>query len=193
MTAMSAGSELKGGGSGPRDVRVWDPMVRLIHWSLALAVLVNSFSDGEEPFHHWVGYVALSLVALRLAWALVGPRPARFSAFPPDPVAAVRHVGLMLRGGTVVHLSHNPLGALMVYNIWLTVIVIGVTGYLMGTMTYFGVEWVEEAHELAYDWLLVSIGLHVAGVAFDTWRTRVPLLRAMIVGRKRIPAGTRVE
>ena len=34
----------------------------------------------------------------------------------------------------------------MVYNIWMTVLVLGVTGYMMGTIQFFGVEWVEDVH-----------------------------------------------
>jgi len=81
----------------------------------------------------------------------------------------------------------------MVYNIWTTLLVIGATGYMMGTVNFFGVAWVERIHELTYDWLLVSIAAHVAGVIFDTWRSDVPLVQAMIHGRKRIPDDTPVE
>ena len=95
----------------------------------------------------------------------------------------------MFKGDKTAHLSHNPLGALMVYNIWVTVLVLGATGYMMGTMQFFGVEWVEEAHEIAFNWLLVSIVLHVGGVVFDTWWSGVPLVRSMIDGRKRVPEG----
>ena len=53
----------------------------------------------------------------------------------------------MMAGDRHVHLSHNPIGALMAYNIWASVIVIGLTGYMMTTITFFGAEWVEEVHE----------------------------------------------
>ena len=81
----------------------------------------------------------------------------------------------------------------MVYNIWASVIAIGVTGYMMTTITFFGVEWVEEAHEVIFGWLLVSVALHVAGVAFDTWWSGVNLVRAMINGKKAIPEGREVQ
>ena len=64
---------------------------------------------------------------------------------------------------------------------------------MMGTLQFFGVDWVEEAHEIVYGWLLFSIALHVGGVLLDTWRTKVPLVWAMITGRKRIPEGADVE
>lgn len=191
---MTTISEQEGGRHGARDIAVWDPLVRLIHWSLALTILLNgAFTEEESALHEWVGYVALGLVATRLLWALVGPGPARFSAFPPSPGRAARYLRDVVAGKRTVHLSHNPLGALMVYNIWLTVIALGVTGYMMTTISFFGVDWVEEAHEAAFAWLLVSVALHVAGVMFDTWRSGVNLVRAMVGGRKRIPADREVE
>lgn len=182
------------GREGARDVAVWDPLVRLIHWSLAATILLNGvITDEEGLLHQWIGYIALGLVAVRLFWAVIGSKHARFSAFPPSPARAIRYVRSVLAGDRAVHLSHNPLGALMVYNIWLTVIAMGATGYMMTTRRFFGIEWVEEAHELAFNWLLLSVALHVAGVAFDTWRSRVNLVRAMVRGPKSIPEGSRVE
>jgi len=187
----------EGGAQAPasgRDLAVWDPLVRLIHWSLALTILINgAFTNPERQMHETVGYIALGLVVTRLLWGLVGPRPARFTAFPPSPWRALRHVGELLRGSAPIHLSHNPLGALMVYNIWGTVLGMAATGIMMGTLRFFGVEWVKELHEALFDWLLISIALHIAGVVFDTWRSGVPLVRGMLTGRKRIPAGRKVE
>lgn len=191
---MSGASEQASGRASARDVAVWDPLVRLIHWSLALTILLNgAVTDDESKLHEWVGFVALGLVCLRLVWAVIGPRYARFSAFPPNPMRAIRYVRAVLGGDKTVHLSHNPLGALMVYNLWLSVIALGVTGYMMTTIQFFGIKAVKEAHEIAFNWLLLSVGLHVAGVALDSWRSGVNLVRSMIVGRKRIPQGTDIE
>ncbi|TMV08594.1 cytochrome B [Ruegeria sediminis] len=191
---MSVAENQTSGRDGARDTLVWDPLVRLIHWSLALTILVNgAITDDESKLHEWVGYAALGLVAIRLLWGGIGSRNARFSAFPPSPMRAVSHVRRVLRGDHTVQLSHNPLGALMVYNLWLTVIALGVTGYMMTTLRFLGIGWVAEAHELAFYWLLLSVGLHVAGVGFDAWRSGINLVRAMVNGRKRIPLGTKVE
>jgi len=76
----------------------------------------------------------------------------------------------------------------MVYNLWLTLLALSATGIMMGTVTFFGVDWVEELHEAAFGWLMFSVALHVGGVLFDQWRTGVPLARAMVTGRKRIQA-----
>lgn len=178
------------GRESARQVPVWDPLVRLIHWSLALAILFNgAFIDEDSQIHEWIGYVALGLVCLRLVWALIGPKHARFSAFPLSPRRAIDHIRALFVGDRSLHLSHNPLGALMAYNIWASVIAMGMTGYMMTTLTYFGVEWVEEIHEITFAWLLFSVALHVAGVAFESWRSGVNLVQAMISGRKSIPDG----
>lgn len=176
-----------------RVIDVWDPLVRLIHWSLALAILLDGFVLEENLLHEWVGYAALGLVAVRLVWGLVGSAPARFSAFPPSPAAAFRHLRAILSGDRSAHLSHNPLGALMAYNLWLSVLAVCATGVMMTTTAWFGVEWVEEAHEAAFAWVMASVALHLIGVALDTRRTGVGLVRAMVDGRKRVPAGVRVE
>ena len=190
---MSVNDTYDCGRSVARSIAVWDPLVRLIHWGLALTILLNSTIVEEESApHEWIGYAAVGLVGVRLIWGLLGPRHARFSAFLPNPAAALRHLVALSSGQKFLHLSHNPLGALMVYNIWLTVLALGVTGYMMGTIKFFGVEWVAEVHEIAFNWLTISVGLHIAGVVFDSWRTDVPLIRAMIDGRKQVPEGRSV-
>ncbi|MGR3544108.1 MAG: cytochrome b/b6 domain-containing protein [Paracoccus sp. (in: a-proteobacteria)] len=177
-----------------RTVQVWDPLVRLIHWGVVLMVVINAAIVAKDsPLHLWAGYTMLVLVGVRLLWGIIGSRPARFSAFPPNPFRALGYLKEMRRGDKTVHLSHNLLGALMVYNIWATLLVIAATGFMMGTARFFGVDWVAQTHDLAYDWLLISITAHVLGVVFDTWRSGVPLVQAMIHGRKRIPNDRPVE
>ncbi|MBP9158971.1 MAG: cytochrome b/b6 domain-containing protein [Sphingobium sp.] len=66
-----------------------------------------------------------------MLWGLIGPAEARFTAFPPNPARALRHVGEIRRGEKVEHASHNPLGALMVYAIWSCLGVIIATGISM--------------------------------------------------------------
>ena len=192
-------TETGGGADAPapadrRRILVWDPLVRLVHWGVAGAVLLNAtVIEEESSAHELIGYIAVGLVATRLVWGVIGTRHARFSAFPPNPVAALRHISGLIRGRHKVHLSHNPAGALMVYNLWATLIGMGVTGYMMGTRAYFGMEWVEELHEGLFVWLMISVGLHLAGVVVDSLVTRVNLVRGMVDGRKSVAAGEEAE
>lgn len=50
------------------EVPVWDPFVRIFHWSLVLCVALNYFVLEEgETAHEWSGYIAAGLVCARVA------------------------------------------------------------------------------------------------------------------------------
>lgn len=171
-----------------KTVKVWDPLVRLFHWSLVAGIVANGLLLNEESkLHIQVGYVVLGLVAVRIVWGLIGTKHARFSDFPPDLGASLEQARDVSLGRRRVHLGHTPLGALMIYNILATVLLIGASGYMMTTITFWGMEWVEEVHEVFVNWLWVSVVLHVAAVLFESRRTGVNLPRAMVTGRKVLP------
>lgn len=116
----------------PPPRRRWDPIVRITHWSIALAVLANAVftEEGSGP-HIWVGYGLAAILGLRLFWGFVGPAEARFSAFWPSPRKAIVHLREIRAGKVTQHSSHNPLGALMVYAIWGCLLTIIATGIAM--------------------------------------------------------------
>jgi cytochrome b len=179
------------GRSGARQAeRVWDPLVRLSHWTIAAAVLLNGLVlDEESAAHVWLGYAAGGVLALRLLWGVIGTAPARFSAFPPDPAAALAHLRDMLAGRSGAHLSHNPLGALMVYALWACLAVTVVSGVMLESAAFWDSEIVEEAHEVAANGLLLLAALHVGGVLLESRLSGVNLARAMIDGVRRPPGG----
>jgi cytochrome b len=121
-------------GSGTEAVRgpAWDPVVRLTHWGIAAAVLLNGLlTEGGEQPHVWIGWAAFALLALRVVWGFAGPEEARFSAFPPSLSAAREHVSDVVAGRRRAHRSHNPLGALMTYALWGVLAVVVATGIAM--------------------------------------------------------------
>jgi cytochrome b len=169
-------------------IPVWDIFVRVTHWTVAGLVLAElTILDEDWAVHRWAGYAVLGLVGLRLVWGLIGTRYARFSAFPPSLKAARAHLAALSRGRDQPYLSHNPLGALMIYNLWVSLVAVCATGFLMTTKTFWGVGLVEDLHEVIANWVMISVGLHVAGVVFETWHSKVDLVRAMINGSKEIP------
>ena len=132
----------------PNRIYVWDLFVRLFHWSLVAGFAANAFfTDEESKLHHYVGYAVAALIAARLLWGLFGSKHARFSDFWPSPLKAIGQLRDMITGRRHAHAGHSPLGALMIYNLLLTMAAIATTGYMMTTVTWFGIEWVEEAHE----------------------------------------------
>ncbi|SLN16490.1 cytochrome b/b6 domain-containing protein [Roseisalinus antarcticus] len=176
------------------DHKVWDPFVRLFHWSVVALFAANAlFLDPESALHRWIGYAVLGLVAARLVWGVIGTRKARFASFPPTVSGAVDQISDIANGRRRIHLGHTPLGALMIYNILVTLIAIGLTGYMMTTNAFWGIEWVKEAHEAFVTWAEISVVVHVAAVLWESRRTGVNLPRAMITGVKSVPDGVKVD
>lgn len=171
-------------------IKVWDPFVRVFHWAVVAGFTMNALiDDAESKLHEWIGYAILALVGLRVIWGIVGTRHARFADFPPSVSASVGQMTDMATGRRHIHAGHSPLGALMIYNLLLSLLAIGVTGYMMTTDTFFGVGWVEEAHEVLVTWAEVSVVFHVAGAILESRRLGVNLPRAMVTGYKELPQG----
>ena len=65
-----------------RWVRVWDPFVRLFHWSLVLSFAVAWLSAHSwDDLHMLAGFAAGGLILLRLVWGFIGTPYARFTPF----------------------------------------------------------------------------------------------------------------
>ncbi|MBS0124500.1 cytochrome b/b6 domain-containing protein [Thetidibacter halocola] len=113
-------------------VRVWDPLVRLFHWSLVAAFAVAWLSAEElSTVHEVAGYVVAGLVAFRLVWGLVGSRYARFAQFLKGPGQTMAYLGDMARGRERRYLGHNPAGAAMIVALLLSLSGTAFTGWLM--------------------------------------------------------------
>ena len=168
-----------------QPIKVWDPLVRLLHWSLVVLFTSNAlFTDPESRTHRMVGFMIVGLLALRLFWGLAGTEYARFSSFPPSPRAAIGQVREMLGWQSRAHAGHSPLGALMIYNLILTIGLIALSGWMMTTNRWFGIEWVEELHEAAVTWAEISVVAHIAAVFVESLRLRINLPKSMVTGYK---------
>ena len=166
--------------------KVWDPLVRVFHWSLVASFAVAWLTADEvQSLHEWAGYAAAALIGFRLLYGLFGPRYARFSQFVRGPKTTAGYATDVLRRREKRYLGHNPLGALMVVALLATMAAIAATGFMMTTDAYWGVAWVEETHETLANLMLVLVILHVLGVVFASLAHHENLVMAMITGRKR--------
>jgi cytochrome b len=186
---MTAVREPVQSASIPRSVAVWDPAIRIFHWTLAAAVLTALVSDEDRRLHEAAGYLALASIALRAVWGFIGPRHARFSSFVRPPGAVLGYIRDIALGRPRRYLGHNPAGGAMILLLMATVATAGITGWLQETDRFFGVAWVENLHSAAANLLIGLVAVHVAGVAFSSVLHGENLVRAMITGRKaRAPA-----
>lgn len=113
-------------------VRVWDPLVRVFHWSLVVAFVVAYLSSEEgEALHLVAGYAVLALVAVRLVWGFVGTRHARFSDFVYPPRAVLAYLRGVASGDPPHYRGHNPAGGWMVLALLLGLIAISVSGVML--------------------------------------------------------------
>ena len=168
--------------------RVWDPIVRLFHWSLVLSFATAWLSRHSwEDVHHWAGYAAGSLVVIRVLWGVFGTSYARFSQFVRSPATVLGYLRDIATGREARYLGHNPAGGAMVLVLLAAMLGAAVSGWMMTTDTFYGVEWVEKIHDLLGNGLLLLVLAHLAGVALASLRHRENLVRAMISGRKRAP------
>jgi cytochrome b len=160
-------------------------MVRLFHWSLVTSFAV-AWLTGDElmSVHEWAGYAAGGLVALRLVMGFVGSPYARFRQFIRSPGKIAAYAGDILHHREARYLGHNPVGGMMVMALLGALAALALTGWMQTTDAYWGVDWVEEVHELLANALLVLVMLHIAGVLLASLRHRENLVRAMITGRK---------
>lgn len=72
----------------------------------------------------------------------------------------------------------------MIVVLLLTLTAVGGTGYMMGMDAYSGQAWVEKAHEICVNFLLLCIACHIGGVIYASRRHRENLVVAMITGQK---------
>ena len=166
-------------------IPVWDLLVRVVHWSVALLVVGNFLNEDGSAWHRYAGYLASSLVLVRLYWGFTSTGHARFSRWWPGFLGIKRYVRATLAGKAPRHLGINPAGAAMAIAIWALILSLGVTGWLMGTDAFWGEEWLEELHETIAWTLLTCVGLHVLAVIAMSIRHRENLPRAMLTGKKR--------
>jgi cytochrome b len=177
------------GGPGkeiPAWIQVWDPFVRIFHWTLVLSCFLDLFllEGGEKP-HNYIGYAAAALVGMRVVWGVIGSRHARFVDFVPTPSRLLDYLWALSRGREPRHLGHNPAGGVMILGLLAVVLALGITGWMTTLDHFWGAEWLEELHEAFADALLVMVLLHAGAAVLESFRHRENLIWSMVTGKKR--------
>ena len=168
----------------PTIIKVWDPLVRIFHWSLVVGMAYEMLAEAGTDTHEFVGYGLLGLIAFRIIWGFIGTKHARFSDFVTNPMDTVAYVKEIVFGHPKRYIGHNPAGAAMVLLLLLAVTSAAGTGWAMTTDALWGEVWIEKVHEIAAYSTIVLVAGHVIGVIVASIQHRENLVRSMITGQK---------
>ncbi|MBW4092617.1 MAG: hydrogenase [Proteobacteria bacterium] len=182
--------------------QVWDAPTRLFHWAIVGLVFTSWLTqhEGWMGWHFYSGYAVLTLVLFRLVWGFVGSDTARFTRFLRAPWHALAHLRHLHRREPDTEIGHNPAGG------WMVVVLLGLLAFQVGTglcandqaATYGPFadalgqslsDRITEWHALGFTLIEIAVALHVAAIATYALLKRHDLVRPMITGRKRLPAG----
>lgn len=184
----------------PAAIQVWDPLVRLLHWSLVAAFFIAYFTEGEWLIWHVVaGYTVLGVVLLRLIWGFIGTSTARFSNFVHSPGETLRYIIEAVSGRPTRYVGHNPAGGAMIIVLLLFLLATTMSGLMLyGADAWRGplaalmkntsdedIELIEEIHEFCADFTLFLVIVHVVGIIWESVLHRENLVLSMFHGRKR--------
>ena len=173
--------------AGPnKKIKVWDPVVRITHWTVVLGVFANlTVLRESSDIHQIVGYVVFGAVSCRIAWGLLATGHARFSSFAPTPKKVSEYLGAMRERKEPRYIGHNPAGSLMMLGLIFLLLLISATGWMMSLDQFWGVKWVEEVHETVANIIIGAVVLHVLAAVYVSFKHHENLPLSMVTGRKR--------
>lgn len=170
---------------------VWDPFIRIFHWSLVGAFAYAFYTHAsiwDQLQHTYAGYTAGALIIARIVWGLIATGYANFHSFPLNPIWAAKYLWRLLHGTARHYVGHNPIGSVAIY----AMLALGILAVGSGCVTYndgwgfIDSEMSETLHAyVTWTWLAV-ICVHVFGVVFESIIHHDNLIWAMITGCKRV-------
>ncbi|MFO1296120.1 MAG: cytochrome b/b6 domain-containing protein [Rubrivivax sp.] len=209
-TAAAAGATANAGGPAPAPgtaaqrftaaaARRWvtDAPTRMFHALFAVSFALAWITGDSEQWralHVTLGYTMAGLLAFRVVYGFVGPRPARWSSLArrlagwPSWLRTVT-AGLR-RGGTAVpwRQGQNLLMAAAMAALMLLLAPLALSGYATyaewgGRIGSSAGEWLEEVHEAFANVMLALVLLHVGLIALMSIVRRQNQARPMLSGR----------
>lgn len=181
-------------------VYIWDPLVRIFHWTLVIAFAIAFVSEDDYLLiHSWCGYTILTLLIIRIFWGFVGTKHAKFSDFIFSKQDIKQFLKDTFSFKAKRYLGHNPAGGAMVILLIFSLLFTACSGlvifaieegqgplaFLLSEVSPFWGDIIEEVHEFLANFTLFLIGVHVIGVMIESLIHRENLIKSMFTGKKR--------
>ena len=179
----------------PAQIKVWDPLVRFFHWSLASAFLIAYVTEEDLlSVHTRAGYLIAGLLVTRIIWGFIGTHYARFSDFIYSPSTIIEFLKNTLALRARRYLGHNPAGGAMIILMIISLLATTTSGiFLLGAEEQAGpvAHWftqsggflgkaLEELHEFFANFTLLLVFIHIAGVIVESLIHKENLVSAML-------------
>jgi cytochrome b len=184
-------------------IRVWDAPTRLFHWGIVVLIAVSWVTQhyGWMQVHFISGYSMCTMLLFRLAWGIAGSDTARFSRFLRSPLAALRHLGALRRRHPDTEVGHNAAGGWMVLVMLALLAVqagtglcsndeVSMEGPLAHVVGSANSDWLSHIHAVNFKLIEAAIVLHLLAILTYAALGH-DLVRPMVTGWKRLPAGMR--
>lgn len=170
------------------SIVIWDPLIRIIHWTLVLVFLLNYFVlESGSDLHQILGYVALAAVIIRMTWAAICAGYGSFKTISWQHDTFVDHYRHLKHRQIPAESGHNPFGWMMIMITWLLFIALAISGFMLEEVDYFfGNSLIEDIHSLLSDLLYAVVIVHVMAVFLVAWWGKVSLVRAMVTGKRKL-------
>ncbi|MBB3308296.1 cytochrome b [Rhizobium sp. BK196] len=167
-------------------IRVWDPVVRLFHWTVVTACALNLFILEEGKYWHRItGYIVAAAIVIRIIWGFAGTKHARFSDFLPTPRRVMEQILDMIDGNERRYLGHNPLASVMMLALMALLAATALTGWMTTLDAFWGEKWLEKLHGTIANGIMVLALIHAGAAIVESWRHKENLVWSMVTGRKR--------
>lgn len=178
-------------------IHLWDLPHRLFHWLLAASVAAayaTAKVGGEWiDWHGRLGVFILGLLVFRIVWGFIGSTHSRFATFFPTFSRVKAYVKGQWEG-----IGHNPLGALSVIGLLLTLGVqvgtglfanddIAFQGPLFNFVDKDDSDKLTGWHNSSINVLLGLIALHLVAIVYYRVAKKTNLVKPMLTGKKEIP------
>jgi cytochrome b len=190
-------------------IKVWDPAIRLFHWSLVISFTISYVvSDDDVRLHAKAGYVVFGLLLFRILWGFVGGRFARFSEFIRGPMTTLSYLRSLFSSSAKRYVGHNPAGGWMIVLLLVSLFVTSWSGLMIyaqegkGPLAVKELRFITgvndqrsrerdrehdpiyELHDFFGDFSLLLALIHIGGVVVSSRLHRENLVKAMVTGRK---------